>query len=175
MRSFFLSRQLREKLLLVVFILLGAAIWGSNVLQRSTQAGSRFQQAGSTLREQKQWLDQRARIEAAAEAAVADLDASRTFNSVRLSAELSAIANATGLGANAVSEPGRTEITPQFAMHTLQFRLNRVEYEQLQRFYGELSRRAPYINIERFSVAADRARPQQLNAALVVSSVEITR
>jgi hypothetical protein len=174
MKSFFLSRQLREKVLLAAFVLLVAAIWGSNLSQRAASEWRAFRQTSSDLRVQRMWLERQSEIEAAAAAAIAHLDSSRTYNEVRLSAELSAIANATGLGANASSEPGRTERTPQMAMHTLRFSLRRIDWPQFLRFYDELSKRAPYIHIQEFALNADRSGAQ-LNAALVVSSVEIAR
>lgn len=174
MKSYFLSRQFREKMLLVAFVLLAAALWASSALQRAAAAGRDFQVTSATLREQQLWLERREQIEQAAAAAVANLDSSRTFNDLRLSAELSAIANATGVGANIRSAPGRTERTPQMAMHTLEVELQRVEWEQLRTFYGALAQRAPYINIERCSVSADRTG-RLLNAVLLVSSVEMAR
>lgn len=175
MRAFFLSRQLREKVLLVAFVALGALIWATGVLQRGVRDLREFRRARAELADQQRWLASRESIEAAAAAAIANLDSSRTFNAVRLSAEISAIANATGLGPNLTNDPPRTERTPQFSLHTLQFRLSRVPWEQLLKFYEELSERAPYINIEQFALSAERARPELLTASLRVSSVEIAR
>lgn len=175
MKTFFLTRQLREKMLLLAFVVVGAIIWGTSVLQRASRDVREFRLARAELADQQRWLAARESIEAAAAAAVENLDSSRTYNAVRLSAEISAIANATGLGANATNDPPQTERTPQFSMHTLQFRLSRVQWEQLLRFYEELSQRAPYINIEQFALSAERARPELLNASLRVSSVEIAR
>ena len=45
----------------------------------------------------------------------------------------------------------------------------------LLRFYTLLSARAPYISLEQFSVATDRANPGSLNASLRVASVELAR
>jgi len=174
MRTFFLTRQFREKVLLAAFVVLGAAIWATSVMERAGEAIQVFRQTSDDLAEQQLWLHRREEIEAAAAAAVAHLDSSRTYNGVRLSAEMTNIANATGLGANAVSDSPRTELTPQFSMHTLQLRLNRVEWSQLERFYQAVAERAPYINIEQFAISADRDG-RMLNAAVRVSSVEIAR
>lgn len=174
MRSFFLTRQFREKVLLAAFIIIGAAIWAMSVAERGGVAWREYRATTIELDDQQQWLERSAEIQAAAAEAVAHLDSSRTYNGVRLSAELNAIANTTGLGAHAVSDSPRTELTPQFAVHTLQLRLNRVEWEPLRRFYNELAQRAPYINIEQFSINADR-NGVQLNASIRVSSVEIAR
>jgi hypothetical protein len=175
MRAFFLSRALREKMLLVVFVALGAAIWASSVGERFAATTTAVRGTSTDLAEQQLWLERRLAIEEEAATAVANLDPSRTYNGVRLSAELSAIAGATGIGGSASSEGLRTERTPQFAVHTLQFTLRRVSWENLLQFYGRLSERAPYISIEQFSLAADRTNPALLNATLRVSSVEIAR
>ena len=60
-------------------------------------------------------------------------------------------------------------------MHTVQFNLQKSDWDTLKRFYLELTKRSPYIGIEQFSLTADRASPAQLNASLRVSSVEIVR
>lgn len=175
MRAFFLSRVLREKMLLVVFVALGAGIWGASAVERVGRKVAEVRRTSTDLAEQSMWLEQREAIEQRAATAVANLDPSRTYNSVRLSAELSALASATGIGGSASSEGLRTERTPQFAVHTLQFTLRRVSWENLLQFYARLSERAPYISIEQFSLSADRTNPAQLNATLRVSSVEIAR
>jgi hypothetical protein len=127
----------------------------------------------AVLEQQERWLEEKDRIAAAATAAIADLDGSRTFNSLRLSAELSTLAKNAGIDQSLRSEAQPTQQTAQFAVHTVQLTLTRVGWESLLSFYEELSQRAPYISIERFSLESVRNNPAELNARLLVSSVEI--
>lgn len=175
LRRFFLSRLLREKLLLVALLGLAVAIWGSGAVRRLGETVSEHRRASADLGEQALWLGQRATIEAAAKAAVEHLDPARSFNAVRLNAELAAIATATGITKDVQTDSARTERINEFAVHTVQFTARRADYGALQRFYFELGKRAPYIGIEQFSISADRANPAQLNASIRVTSVELSR
>ena len=133
-----------------------------------------MQETRAVLKTQAQWLAAKDRIEAEAAAAVANLDSSLTFNSLRLSAELSTLAKNAGIDQNLRSEIQPTETTAQFSFNTVVVTLNRVEWTSLLAFYEELSQRAPYIGIERFTLGSVRNNPAELNANLTVSSVEIT-
>jgi hypothetical protein len=175
MKTWFLTRAAREKLLLVALAVAAALIWGTRLNDRVRVVGGEVRQTNADLTEQRMWLERRESIEAEAEAAVRNLDPARTFNGVRLSAEVSAVAQGAGLGANATSGGLRTERTPQFAVHTLELNLRGVAWNNLLSFYAALSERAPYIGIEEFALTADRNNPASLNATLRVSSVEIAR
>lgn len=175
MKALFLSRLLREKLLLLIFVVVGAAIWASSVNTRARAMSIAVRRASADLAEQQLWIDRQQSIQAEADAAVRNLDPSKTFNGVRLSAELSALASKAGLASNATSGGLRTERTAQFAVHTIEFNLRGVEWGALLGFYEALSERAPYVGIEEFALAADRNNPANLNATLRVSSVEIAQ
>jgi hypothetical protein len=127
------------------------------------------------LATQRQWLSNRAQIEAAAGRAVEHLDPARTYSSTRLLGELSTIADQVGVRSNTSSEILGTERTNQFAVNTIQFSLRNTSWESLKSFYLELSKRAPYIGIEQFSLTIVPGNPLLLNAMLRVSSVEIVR
>lgn len=175
LKSLFLSRALREKVLLLLFVGFGAVIWASAVSDRARVLALDVRRASADLTEQNLWLERREAIQAEADAAVRNLDPSRTYNGVRLSAELSALATKAGVAANATSGGLDTKRTAQFAVHTIEFNLRGVAWADLLTFYAALSERAPYIGIEEFALAADRNNPANLNATLRVSSVEIAR
>lgn len=173
MKAWFISRLAREKLLLLAFAWAAALLWISDLSERTRIAVTDIRETRAVLETQARWLAEKTRIEQAAAAAVADLDSSRTFNSLRLAAELSTLAKNATIDQNLRSEVQPTEQTAQFAVHTVQLTLNRVAWENLLSFYQELSQRAPYISIERFTLEAVRNNPAELNARLMVSSVEI--
>lgn len=175
MKAYFFSRVLREKLLLVVFVALGAAIWLSSVSDRTTRFVREFNRTSGDLAEQKLWLEQRDAIQAKAKAAIENLDPAKTYSAVRLSAEVRRIADTSGLGPATSSEPPRTENAGQFSVNTMQVAIRRAELAALLRLNEEVGKRAPYMSIEQFDLSADRANPALLNASLRISSVEITR
>lgn len=174
MKAWFISRVAREKLLLLLFVGAAAVLWISDLTERARVAVREVQETRGVLKTQAQWLGAKSRIEQDAAAAVANLDSSLTFNSLRLSAELSTLAKNAGIDQNLRSEIQPTETTAQFSFNTVVVTLNRVDWIALRAFYDELSLRAPYIGIERFTLGSVRNNPAELNANLTVSSVEIT-
>ena len=114
MKAFFLSRLLREKLILLAFILLAAAMWLSSAGDRAHAFFDRVHQTSTDLAEQKQWLSGRARIEAAAKDAIKQLDPSRTYDSVRLQAELADIAQSVGLNKDTSIDDAQVSAGAQF-------------------------------------------------------------
>jgi len=172
-KAFFLSRLLREKLMLVLLVALGALMWLSNFSRRAAHAWTAHRAMTTELAEQKQWLGNRAIIEAAAVRAVKNLDPAKTLDDTRLVGDLSALARDNNL--KFTNDTPQTERSGQFAVHTVQITLQRADWDALKRFYLALARRSPYLGLEQLSLAADRANPSQLNASLRVSSVEIVR
>lgn len=175
MKAFFLSRLLREKILLLTLIAAGAIVWLSSVSGRLSRWNQEHRLVSADLSQQQRWLDQRERIENEAIAAVRNLDPARSFNAVRLSAELGNMTAAAGLGANASSEVLPVASTEQFAVNSVRLRINRASWDALKAFYLELEKRAPYITIEQCALTAERNSPTgDLNATFTVAAVEIS-
>lgn len=173
LKAFFLGRLLREKALLVLFFVLGVAMWGSNFVKRASREWASIRSTTTELNTQAQWLANRERIETASVEAVQNLDPARTFDHTRLVGELSSLARENNL--RFTNDTPQTVRSGQFAVHTVQIQLPRADWEALKRFYVALARRSPYIGIEQFALAADRGNPAQLNASLRILSVEIVR
>ena len=175
MKAFFLSRLLREKILMVGLIVLAAATWLSGLLTRGQLFAREFSRTSQDLTIQSMMIGQQGRIEASAEAAIKHLEPSGTYNLLRLQAELDTIARSVGLTTTA-SDDSHAERTPQFTVNTVQFSIRNADYESLVRFYLELVKRSPYLGIEQFSVFTSSAtNPALLSASLRVSSVEIAK
>ena len=174
MKAFFLSRLLREKILMLGFVLIGALIWLSGVSERVGVQWRAIKQTSTDLDVQQRWLLQRQRIEKEAQLAIEHLDPSRTFDNVRLQSELNSLARAAGLSNYDVSD-SRTTRTSQFAVHSVQFSVRNADMGALITFYQSLAQRAPYLGLEQFALASNRANPSQLTAQWRVTSVEIAR
>lgn len=172
LKAYFLTRLLREKILFVGFVLLIALWWLSSFAGRAARFARTFSATGNDLSIQRGWLAKKDSVEAEAKRAIAQLDPSRTLDSTRLQSEINTLA--TGLP-NTQIDPRPSERTDQFAVHSVQFSVRRVDFVSLERFYLELSKRAPYISIEQCSISADRANPSLLTATMQISSVEIVK
>lgn len=173
MRTWFMGKAAREKVLLVVFALGLALWWVSGVWERTQARLQEIRITSATLATQGQWLARKDQIQSAAHAALENLDSSRTYNAVRLSGELSTLAQQAGIANNLSSETRPTQQTAQFAVHSVSLQLRRVPFENLLKFYDLLSQRAPYISIARFKLGSADNAGAQLTASLDISSVEI--
>lgn len=171
MKQFFLSRALREKILLVAFAALALLIWAGGLLNRGQKRAAEWRTVRTELATQQMWLANREAIDANAAAATKSLDPAKTLNGTRLVGELNAIAAGAGLAADINSQ--RSERTSQFAFHTVQINFRRADLSALLKFYGELAQRSPYIGLEQFSLTIDRASPGQLNASFRAVSAEL--
>ena len=174
LRHFFFSRHLREKILLLAFIVLGVGIWLSGLSKRAALRIREVKATSMELDMQNGWLVKRGEIEAGAKAALESWDPTRTFNAVRLNAELSNIAAKVGIkkdySINAVPSTRSGEFG---AFHSVRFIARRADYRMLESFCQEVIKRAPYIALESVTLAANRSNPSQLDANFLVSSVEL--
>ncbi|MFA6959330.1 MAG: hypothetical protein WC205_01105 [Opitutaceae bacterium] len=174
MKAYFLSRLLREKILLLAFTLIGALIWLSGVGERAGVQLRAIKTTSTDLDVQQRWLLQRTRIEKEAELAIEHLDPARSLDNVRMQGELNTMARAAGLSNYDVTD-SRTVRTSQFAVHSVQFSVRNADISSLITFYQALSQRAPYLGLEQFALASNRANPSQLTASWRVTSVEIAK
>jgi hypothetical protein len=171
MKAFFLSRLFREKLLLLALVLMAATTWLWSATNRTARFWREFRATSVLLEGQRELLAQQSRIEAEAKAAIEHLEPSKTFDGVRLQAEIAAIAARTGVK-NYSADNVQTERVSQFSMNSMQLQIRTVNWETLTHFYFELSKEAPYIGIEQFRLSATNANH---NVAMRVSSVEIAK
>ncbi len=174
LRASFLSCLLREKVLMTAFIVMAAAVWMVSVAGRVNRFTRTIRVTTLSLNEQQLYLSNRASIEAQAQVAAGKLDAVRTLDATRLLAEVSAIATDADLKNTTTGAP-KDVSSGQFAVHTLEFTISKVDWATLKTFYLALSKRSPYIGIEQYRMQADKANPTLLNASFQISSVEISR
>ena len=175
MKTFFLSRQSREKILLLGLVLMAALWWLTGALGRGAAFMSDFQNTTRTLERQQMMINARETIQARATAAIQQLDPARTFDTVRLQAELDTMATAAGITNKTIGD-ARTDKTSQFSVNSAQITIRNADYASVVKFYEKLKECAPYINLDQLTMyPTNLANPAQLTVMLKVSSVEIVR
>lgn len=174
LKLWFLARLPREKMLVLAFVLIGAVIWLSASFDRLRRERNTLTLARGELNTQAVWLENRSAIEAAAAAAVKNLDPARTFDASFLVSQINQIAQRSGLQGYNV-EPPRTQRSPQFAVHTVLFTVRRAELAALLRFNQELEAKAPYIGLEQVNLRVDRGAVGMVSADFQIASVELVR
>lgn len=180
LRIYFLGRLLREKLLLVAFIAIGAVIWVSMFSGRAGSFWSRQKATSAELREQDRWLRDQASVEAAAAKAAEKLKPELTLDDTRLFTTVRRLGQESGIQTvlNQGREPQRTN--GQFTINTVKIQAQATErdhaknYENIVKFYVALQQQSPYIVIQQFILhPQSRSNLNPLTLTLTVSSVQI--
>jgi type II secretory pathway component PulK len=175
MKAFFLSRLLREKILLVVLVVAAAAMWLSGAGKRAGKIWRETRSTSIDLQEQEVTLAQKESIEARSSASFERLDRARTFDRVRLQSEINNIAVEVGLGSKTNINGLPTEPASQFSVHSVNVSINNADYTSLTKFYTALQKRSPYIGIEQFDIMANTGGSSVLRQNLRVSSFDFTK
>ncbi|MDI1319747.1 MAG: general secretion pathway protein GspM, partial [bacterium] len=112
-------------------------------------------------------------IEESSLAAVRNLDPARTFDATKLVATVTSLARGASLQPT-IDSPV-TQRTNQFALHTIKVTFRRANLPALLNFYDELSKQAPYLNLESVALQTDRSAAGALNATLQISATQIVK
>jgi hypothetical protein len=171
MKKFFNERLLRERLLMLVFVAIGAVWWGSELITRvrgNVQAWSSLQADAEV---QRLWLSQEATVTQRTAEVASRLDTGKTMNAAQAFAEVNRLAQ--GLSVEMGAQ--RTDRTDTFSLHSLQVTFRRVDMAGLLRFYEGVMSRAPYVGIDQCTISADRATPGMVNAVFRVYAVEAAK
>ncbi|HEY8995461.1 MAG TPA: hypothetical protein VIM71_12405 [Lacunisphaera sp.] len=171
MKNFYNTKSLRERLLMLGFLLIGVLWWGSALAGRARINVAAWQSASRDAEVQRLWLAQESDVGARTASVASQLDAGRTMNASQAFAEVDRLAQ--GLPHEMGGQ--RSDRTDNFALHSLQITFRRVDMAGLIRFYEGVAARAPYLGIDQCTVSADRASPGMVNVVFRVYSVEAVR
>lgn len=172
LRAFFLSRVLREKLLLVGFLGIAVIMWASSFSSRAGHFWRAQHATTEELKDQNFWLSRQNEIKTATQQAAAQMDPAKTLDPTLLSVEVRRIANDAGVKFNS------SNVTPgpnvgQFAINTLHLTIANADWHAFATFYQHLQERAPYLAITDIALVPVRSNPAQITASLTVASFEI--
>jgi hypothetical protein len=170
-KNFYNTKSLRERLLMLGFLLIGVVWWGSALVGRTRINVAAWQAAGRDSEVQRLWLAQEAAVGARTAEVARQLDAGRTMNATQALTEVDRLAQ--GLPHDLGGQ--RTDRTDSFALHSLNVTFRRVDMAGLLRFYEGVAARAPYLGIDQCTISSDRPSPGMVNAVFRVYSVEAAR
>lgn len=173
MRSWFYRRNRREQMLVTAFVVMAALVWVSAALGHLRAGLNNWRSTRVDLAAQQLWLDRQQSIETQSTSAVRNLDPARTYDATRLVATVTSLATTAGLSP-AIDSP-QTQRTPQFAYHTAKVTFRRTNLPALLNFYDELSKQAPYLNLESIALQTERAATGTINATLQISATQIVK
>lgn len=172
LRAFFLSRVLREKLLLVGFLGFAVVMWASAFSSRVGRFWRAEHATTVELKDQDFWLGQQNQIKAATQAAAAQMDPAKTLDATGLSVAVRQLANDAGVKYNnGPVQPGPN--SGQFAINTLRVNVTPTDWHAFAVFYQHLQERAPYIAITELAMQPVQSNRSQIMATMTVASFEI--
>ena len=178
LRVYFLTRRMREKFLLLAFLLIGLLWWLSAFGRRAGVAWREHRSTTNALAEQQLWLERREIIQKSVQAAAAQLDPAKTLDRAQLLDAVNQAAHEAGLRNNyGGSSSPTSDRSEGFTVHSVEYQVTGAGFEMLANFYLNLHKRAPYIGIERFGLGSSRANPNEdkLTLNLRVTAVELPR
>ncbi len=174
-RAYFLTRALREKLLLVAFVAIGVAWWGSAYTSRVGNFWRDQRTTTARLAEQAEWIKNKTVIETAAVKTAAQLDPAKTLNVNQLVTTIDQLARESGLKDARSGGIVPTTRSGQFAIHSAEYTIRNADWDTLRKFYEALQLRSPYIGVEKFTLQSSPNNDSQLTLVLRVVSFEIVQ
>lgn len=172
LRAYFLTRLLREKILLLGFILIGTLWWLSSIGSRAGKFWREQRTTSSELAVQQQWLNNKVKIDEAAKKAASRLEPAQTLDRARLIAAVNQAASEVGLKNGGTMSPD-SQTNGQFTVHSITYQVSGADYETLLKFYLKLNQRAPYLGVESFQLnPTNPADATKFTLNLRISSVE---
>ncbi|MEO6244496.1 MAG: hypothetical protein ABIQ12_03590 [Opitutaceae bacterium] len=175
LRAYFLSRLLREKLLLIGLLAIGMLWWLSAFGSRAGQFWRTQRGTTATMEEQQLWLKNQPAIETRVQQSTSQFDAGKTLDRIKLVEALNQAAFEAGLRDNYGSNSAKSDTSDQVTLHSVDFLIRQADYSMLQRFYLNVQKRAPYIGIESFALQPNQADPNKVTLSLRASAVETIR
>ncbi|MBK8475606.1 MAG: hypothetical protein IPL39_04660 [Opitutaceae bacterium] len=171
MRAFFFRRSWRERVLLLVVLVVGVLIWLFAALDRTRAARSRWGGQASVLAEQGVWLASATTLQEQVQSRLAQVQQGRSLNANQLVGQLDAVVKRQHLVFRL--DPPTTAPRPPVAIHSVSLTLEKVELGGLAAFTDDLRASLPLVNIEQIVITPDRRNPAQLDVRLKLSGLEL--
>lgn len=172
MRNFFFRRSWRERVLLLVVLLVGVVIWLFAAISRGRAARERWAGQRSLLETQEAWLVQSAPLQERLQGRLGQVQQGRSLNANQLVGQLDAVLKRQHFTAFRL-DPATTERKPPVAIHSVALTLEKIELSALAAFTDELRTALPLVNIDQLVITPDRRNPAQLDVRLRLNGLEL--
>jgi hypothetical protein len=173
LRSLFLARSRREKVLAMAFLVVFALIWASAFLTRVSAFRIQLASVRATADSQAQWIDSTEAIEARYREAVARLSGATLPSRSEVLAQVDALVRKYRFTFRI--DPPQTQGRDRFTFHAISIAIDKADYGQLQAFQNELTTSLPTVNLEQITLIADRRNPAQLDTRIRLVAIEFSQ
>ena len=172
MRNFFFCRSWRERVLLLVVLVVGVVIGLFAAISRGRAARERWSGQQSMLESQADWLDKASLYQEQLQGRLAQVQQGRSLNANQLVGQLDAVLKRQHFTGFRL-DPATTERKPPVALHSVALTLEKVELSALAAFTDELRTALPLVNIDQLVITPDRRNPAQLDVRLRLNGLEL--
>jgi hypothetical protein len=167
------KRSLREKFLMLGFVLILLVIWTQSFLNRSGQWNDQRAIASIELLTQQQWLDRETQYAEQLAKALEKVDPSKTFSAAQLSGKVDALIREIKLESNADIDPVQTRNGEIFNDHTMRLRLKGISLAQFIVLNNILKKNSPYIEAKSIRITKNQRKPQEMNIRFEINSFDL--
>lgn len=179
MRSFFFRRNWRERILLLLVLLVGVSIWLGSSLRRLRTERQQNENTNLELATQANWITQKEAIEERLKNSLDQVRAGRSLTLDQFRERLNQLLlKHIGVGERFRIQAGNTpaDRRPPVAVHTLRANLDKVSLGELLALIDDLAKELPLVNIDTISIVPDTKDPQtKLAIDLKLSALELLK
>lgn len=171
MRAFFFQRTWRERVLLMLVLLVAVVIWLGAELGRFRDAADLWRSDGSKLYKQSLLLEVAERNAADLRDRLSQVRQGRSLNANQLVGQLDAVAKRHRFAYRL--DPPNTERRPPVSIHSVSLSIEKTDLATFGAFVDDLRENLPLVNVEQVVMTPDRRNPAQLDYRLKLSGLEL--
>lgn len=165
------SLSVRERVMLLAFIIVCLLIWASSLSKRWEASGEVLREARKTVKQQEIWLKSEPLFQAQLEQTLARLDADKMLNGRELTALVDSYAREHQLKHDIGALQDKKGSVYSRATITVSFR--NISLKDLVELQLHLDKQRPYVAVEGMAITANRTDPRLLNAKLRLTSLSV--
>jgi hypothetical protein len=173
LRALFLTRLLREKVMVVSLLGLAVILWGAGYSSRAGAFWRAQKATADALRDQDMWLARQGEIETATRKAASQMDPSQTLDLTNLNVTVTQLASEVGVHLSSAGASAAPFSAGQFSINAQKFQVMNTDWHAFAVFYQRLQEKAPYVAITELAMTPVRGNPSQIMATVGVASFEI--
>lgn len=173
MNTLFQQRSRREKIMLLLTLLV-AVLWiGGQYLDKSRDVESRWLQLNGDYEEQSHWIGMEESIRTDIGDLFARMDTTRMMDEEELAQWVDTAAREARVQFNVT--PGESSVQRGLNRHSVRLSLERITIDRLINFVLEVDRNSPYVLLDEIIIDPVQRTPDILNVRLRITSQETTQ
>ena len=173
-RRQFFKFSMREKILILLFVVALLGIWMSMQFDRIGKVREEIVVAHGSAKNQLFKLGYKEAIDQKYERLISEINLDALPSKDEVNGQIDALVRSYGFGAFDLGQP-QSEEGDSLLFHSFSLAIQKVTYPQIKRFAQELKSKLPHVSLERISLRVQSNDDNYLNARLILKSIEHTK